>query len=154
MGRADYLRHGDYNAICDRCGFKFKFSELRKEWDGLYVCTAHGCWEPRQPQDYLKGIKDNMSVPISRPEAGTEFLQDETVTEQPIISLSLLIKTSINFFTNVASTVSLEFHKVYTYYQNLTIAVSSLVSIVKNLYPFTGNNKVIDGSAINKTTLG
>ena len=69
MGRADYLRHGDYNAICDRCGFKFKFSELRKEWDGLYVCTAHGCWEPRQPQDYVKGIADHMSVPVSRPEA-------------------------------------------------------------------------------------
>jgi hypothetical protein len=22
-------------AVCDRCGFKFKLSELRKEWTGL-----------------------------------------------------------------------------------------------------------------------
>ena len=27
-------------AICDRCGFKKKLHDLRKEWTGLKVCDA------------------------------------------------------------------------------------------------------------------
>ena len=42
MGRADYYKHGDANAICDRCGFKFKHSELTREWTGLLVCGSGG----------------------------------------------------------------------------------------------------------------
>ena len=67
MGRADYYNGGNWNGICDRCGKKFKFSQLKKEWDGLFVHEE--CFEIRQPQDYVKGVRDNMSVPISRPEA-------------------------------------------------------------------------------------
>ena len=67
MGRADYYNSGNWNAICDECGKKYKFSELKLRWDGLYVCERE--WEIRQPQDYLKGIADHMSVPVSRPEA-------------------------------------------------------------------------------------
>ncbi len=32
MGRADYLKRGSYNAICDICGGKFKADELRRTW--------------------------------------------------------------------------------------------------------------------------
>ena len=35
-------------AICDRCGFKKKLHDLRKEWTGLKVCDA--CFEPKHPQ--------------------------------------------------------------------------------------------------------
>jgi hypothetical protein len=87
MGHADYLRNGDWNAICDRCGSKFKFSQLKLEWDGLYVCTANGCWEPRQPQDYVKGVRDDMAVPVSRPDQPPVYIQDEIVTQIPNISL-------------------------------------------------------------------
>jgi hypothetical protein len=89
MGQADFLRVGDYNAICDVCGRKFKFSRLRQKWDNTWACEQD--WEPRQPQDYLKGIKDNMSVPLSRPDPPNLFIQDEIVTEIPIISLILSI---------------------------------------------------------------
>ena len=71
MGRADYYNDGNWNAICDECGKKFKFSHLKKRWDGLYVCEQD--WEPRHPQDFLKGIRDNMSVPVSRPEANNLY---------------------------------------------------------------------------------
>ena len=91
MGHADYYRSGTYNGICDRCGSKFKFSDLKLEWDGLYVCTANGCWEPRQPQDYVKGVRDDMSVPVSRPDQPPIYIQDEIVTEIPIISLLWII---------------------------------------------------------------
>lgn len=59
-------KHGDNAAICDRCGFKMKVSKLKKEWTGLEVC--HSCWEPRHPQDFVHGVKDDPSVPVVRPE--------------------------------------------------------------------------------------
>jgi len=132
MGHADYLRHGTYNGICDRCGSKFKFSDLKLEWDGLYVCTANGCWEPRQPQDYVKGVMDNMSVPVSRPDQPPVYIQDEIVTEQTVITLlfqSFRLKS-------------------------LLASVSSAVTIIRNLYPFVPASKVVDGAALNTTTLG
>ena len=42
---------GDWAVICDRCGFKFKASQLKQEWTGLMVCTK--CYEERHPQDFL-----------------------------------------------------------------------------------------------------
>jgi hypothetical protein len=35
-------------AICDRCGFKYPYTTLRKEWQGLRTCTE--CWTPKHPQ--------------------------------------------------------------------------------------------------------
>ena len=66
MGKADYLKLGDWNVICDRCGEKYKASKLKKTWDNLYVCSS--CWEPRHPQDKIKGIPEDQSTPWTRPE--------------------------------------------------------------------------------------
>jgi hypothetical protein len=44
---------GDWIAVCDSCGRYYKASTMRKRWDGLMVCNAD--WEPRQPQDYVRG---------------------------------------------------------------------------------------------------
>jgi len=65
--RTSYYKAGDFNLTCDWCGLKIKASTARKTWDGYYVCPEH--WEPRQPLDFLKGIKDDQSVPFSRPQA-------------------------------------------------------------------------------------
>lgn len=62
----NYLVYGEWNAICDQCGFKFKASQLRKRWDGLMTCVK--CWEPRHPQDFLRVRGDKPSVPWTRPE--------------------------------------------------------------------------------------
>lgn len=63
----NYYKKGDWNAICDVCGQKFKASELRRRWDNLRVCPDD--FEERHPQDFLKGKKDDQSVPWARPEA-------------------------------------------------------------------------------------
>lgn len=67
MNSSVYYKKGDHNAICDRCGFKDKASKLKQEWTGLYVCKE--CWEPRHPQEFLKGVKDDPSVKWTRPDA-------------------------------------------------------------------------------------
>jgi hypothetical protein len=35
--------------ICDRCGFQYPLSQLRKEWNGLKVCVEE-CYEEKHPQ--------------------------------------------------------------------------------------------------------
>lgn len=77
------LELGDYNAICDVCGFKFKASDLREQWDGekkSMVCRDD--WEPRHPSDYFEPPKEDTSVPWARPdsaEAGGTTYSGETV---------------------------------------------------------------------------
>jgi len=76
MGRADHYKHGENNVICDRCGFKFKASELMREWNGLYTCKIF-CWEPRHPQDLIKSKHDDQRPELSRPGAANTFLSTE-----------------------------------------------------------------------------
>lgn len=71
-GPRDYLQLGTWNSICDRCGFKFKASELKLEWDGLYVCEK--CFEPRQPQDFVRGVADVQTPPWTRPDGAEIFI--------------------------------------------------------------------------------
>lgn len=47
---------GQWNADCDQCGRMFKSGSLRRQWNGLYTCST--CWEPRQPQDFVRAVKD------------------------------------------------------------------------------------------------
>ena len=34
--------------ICDRCGFRYKYLQLKMEWTGFKVCSE--CYEPKHPQ--------------------------------------------------------------------------------------------------------
>jgi len=62
----NWLKLGDYNAICDSCGRKFKASTMRKRWDGMFVCKED--FEYKHPQLSLKVRGDKQYVPIPRPE--------------------------------------------------------------------------------------
>lgn len=73
MGEADYFKLGDWNARCDRCGRKRKGSELRQQWNNLWVCPEH--WEPRQPQDFVRSIVENPTPPFVRNPSDV-FVQD------------------------------------------------------------------------------
>lgn len=65
MGRADYLLLGDWNVQCYQCGFKGKASTMVRNWQGYYVHPEHN--EPRQPQDFVKGVPDNQLPPWVQP---------------------------------------------------------------------------------------
>ncbi len=80
MGRADFLKLGDYSVICDRTGIKAKRSQCREEWNGLIVLKES--WEPRHPQDFLRGFDDDQSVPDARSEATDSFIDDSLGFEE------------------------------------------------------------------------
>jgi NAD-dependent SIR2 family protein deacetylase len=67
---------GKYSqAICDRCGYQYPYLELRKEWNGLFVCPE--CYEPKHPQldppyhaadpEALKNARPDREEPIVVP---------------------------------------------------------------------------------------
>lgn len=79
MGRADYYRPGDYNRICDICGFKRKASDTAENWRGEIVC-ADTCFENRHPQDFVRGRYDDQRVNKPRPDSTPVFLDPTDVT--------------------------------------------------------------------------
>lgn len=70
------LKFGEWNVICDRCGFEYKNTECELEWDNLFVCRIY-CWEPRQPQDYVRAVPDMQAVPIARPDSRPYYIPVE-----------------------------------------------------------------------------
>ena len=124
---------GDWIADCDVCGRKYKASQLQKRWDGL-MCCRHD-WEPRQPQDFVRGVDDNQTVPWSRPEPADYFIPIHFTPSAILIS--------------IISAVTLLTKKIPG--KTLSAFSTSSVSITKLVYL---NTKTIDGAPINSTTIG
>lgn len=62
---------GEWNLICDVCGFRFKSGKIKKRWDGLLVCEDD--WETDHPQKYIRVREDGQSVPYIRDEPIDQF---------------------------------------------------------------------------------
>ena len=89
---------GDFWRICDCCGFQVRASETRKRWDGLIVCRAD--WEPRHPQDFVRGKADRQTVPEPRPEPVPTFIGPlQTLLTAAVTSggLTLSVESSTRF---------------------------------------------------------
>jgi hypothetical protein len=65
MGRADFWADGDWNVQCFQCGFKGKASQMERNWQGYWVHPEHN--EPRQTQDFVRGVPDNQTAPWVQP---------------------------------------------------------------------------------------
>ena len=72
MGRADYLELGSWNVVCYQCGRKRKASYMRRHWQGYWVCPEH--WEPRQAQDFVRGMPDKQTPPWVQPMPADSFV--------------------------------------------------------------------------------
>ena len=70
---------GEWLVVCDRCGRKRFASQVIETWDGLIVCrpsVKEGCFETRHPQDFIKQIKDDPSVPFIRSRSTDSYVSD------------------------------------------------------------------------------
>lgn len=72
MGRADYFKDGDWNSVCQQCGKKFKFSKLKKQWDGILACPK--CYDYRHPQEFVRSKPDKQNVPDTVVEPTDTFI--------------------------------------------------------------------------------
>lgn len=69
--RGTQYRSGGYYIQDDRTGFTVRAEEAKMQWN--YVYTDKKYWEPRQPQDLVKGIPDDQNVAIPRPLGPGDF---------------------------------------------------------------------------------
>jgi hypothetical protein len=69
--------------ICERCGFKVRHRELRKEWTNLLVCKP--CYDPRPADTRPPRIKPE-GVPIrdARPEPEPRFVEPNEITKDDL----------------------------------------------------------------------
>jgi len=67
----NYYKKGQFNRIDDRSGFKKKSGQTSEEWTGMIVATES--WEPRNAQDFVRGIPDKMWVEKPRPEGTDDY---------------------------------------------------------------------------------
>jgi hypothetical protein len=72
MGRDLHYRPGSFYRKDDRTGFPQRAERTRKEWNGYIVDES--VWEPRQPQDLVRGVKDQQNVPDPRPLPPNQFI--------------------------------------------------------------------------------
>lgn len=63
--QTNYFVAGTTNSRDDVTGFKEKFSDLRRRWDGIYTTDLN--WEKRQPQDFPPHIEKQKVEPYARP---------------------------------------------------------------------------------------
>jgi hypothetical protein len=79
-GHVPEYRRGDNLLICDRSGFVIRRSEAKKTWDGLWVHKDF--WEPRHPQDFVRGKQEKIKADVVRPEASPAL----TIDGSPILT--------------------------------------------------------------------
>jgi len=87
---------GDYWMVCDVCGFDYRWSQMRKRWDGAWVCAKD--WEPHNPQDFVKARKEKIAVPVARP-SQVDFTNSTTLAVAGVIgdlTITVASATSIS----------------------------------------------------------
>lgn len=69
--------------ICDRCGWKYRLRQLRKEWTNLMVCPP--CYDPKPADLSPPSIKpEGLPIPNARPEPEDHILEVGEVTEDDL----------------------------------------------------------------------
>lgn len=66
-----YIPGGEW-AICDVCGEKHRYTEMRRRWDNLLVCAAD--FELRHPQDFIRARTDKIYKENPRPRPADVFV--------------------------------------------------------------------------------
>ena len=84
MPNTSYFEAGSYNMACDECGRTFKSSSMRKRWDGAWVDSA--CYEPRHPQDFIRAVKDDPSVPVCRPDNIVYLVNSDNIDSEYVLA--------------------------------------------------------------------
>lgn len=77
-------RNGEPVAIDDYTGFKVPLSALKKDWQGFLTVNP----ERRNPQDFVRGVRETIALPFARPEAPDRFMATNVLAEDgtPLIT--------------------------------------------------------------------
>ncbi len=68
----NYFQSGEWNVICALCGKKMKSGDIRKRWDGIYVCPED--YERRNILDFIRSVGEEGTPPFTSPEPADQFV--------------------------------------------------------------------------------
>lgn len=74
-----HYKSGTWNYICPVCGFLYKADEVRRRWDGVYVCNKD--WEPRHESEFLRPRGEHNHVTFVNEDAEATITITTSVTE-------------------------------------------------------------------------
>jgi hypothetical protein len=127
--------HGAWKAICDVCGREFKSYHLRMRWDGLMVDQQ--CWEPRHPQDFVRGVADKVVPPWTRPEQQDTFVFVCTsLTSQGIADYGVADCAMAGINNNIRPTCTADGSLAITGDAVSGCAITGITSPPLNSYPY------------------
>lgn len=82
---------GNYWLECPVCGFDYRFSDMRKNWNGEWVCYKD--LDTRNQQDFVKGTFDRQRVPVARP-GGVTSLRSTTLSSDALKGAKSIVVAS------------------------------------------------------------
>ena len=83
-------------ALCDRCGFRYKYKDLRKEWNGAKTCRS--CYEEKHPQlETTRNVIDPEALYEARPNTDREVGNGRVSTNNDLVG-----RTFVGFKTDVS----------------------------------------------------
>lgn len=62
-------------------------------WDGIMVDER--CWEPRQPQDFVRGVADYQAPPFTRPEPEWIFIEQPATNDNLKVVNGYILNTNL-----------------------------------------------------------
>lgn len=139
---------GDYYRICERTGFKVRARKTRKEWTNRII--RDGSWEPRHPQDFVRGVRDDQTVPEPRPRTVNSFqgpLGTYLTASFPAATQQITVYQTIRMFAGDTITIMLDNGVVFRTGISLVVDSTTLNIFPGLPYSASNGNIVIDVSA-------
>lgn len=121
---------GGFYRLDDRSGFKCRDTDTTKEWNGLYI--RNDMAEPRQSQDFVRGVADDQRVPEPRPRQMDAFLGPliTTLTAASAAgATSLAVASSVRMFAGDVIEVMVGTFSGSTQYRTTIATVPNTLSL-------------------------
>lgn len=161
MGTKLHYKPGSFYRICDRTGFAVRAEHTRKQWNNIIVRDRS--FEERQPQDFVRGRRDDQTVPQPRPRQVNVFLGIQTTVVSADTGSAFSDGFSLGFGIegivlasvigfSVGNMISIQLDNGTTFYSTISSINFALnaISIANPLpYPASNGNIVTDMTSFN-----
>jgi hypothetical protein len=146
---------GDHLVVCDRTGFTRYASQTRKEWNGLRTWTR--AWFPRQPQDLVRGLKDDLFVEDPRPRGVSEFtgpLTSELDGNHAAGATTLAVTSSARFTAGDRILIGLDNKQMFSTRVQTVPTATSLTLVFALPWSASSGAAIINTSAVARSDIG
>lgn len=137
MGRKLHYRPGSFYRTDDRTGFPQRADRTKKEWTGLIVDES--VWEPRQPQDLVRGVPDIQSVADPRPLGQNVYVgpySQEITANAAVGDTSLQVQSVAGFYDGASVGVVTDFDQGWIFRTTISGTPSGFTLVLAQGLPY------------------